>query len=182
MNMSICVNKRQWVNILRDDQANLNSNMVKMFMWIWPNKYDDVIKWKHFPRYWPFVRGVHRSPVNSPHKGQWRGALMFSLIFACVKGWVNNREAGVLRHHCPIMTSLQRRGRFRHHWSFMRVTHLSPVDSNRKGSVLCRFDVYFVASRNKAAEKKPSICMWFERARSSCDVTITIRLYGMSVE
>ena len=32
--------------------------------------YDDVIKWKHIPRYWPFVRGIHRSPVNSPHKGQ----------------------------------------------------------------------------------------------------------------
>ena len=44
--------------------------------------HDDVIKWKHFPRYWPFVRGIHRSPVNSPHKGQWRGALMFSLIYA----------------------------------------------------------------------------------------------------
>ena len=42
--------------------------------WIW---HDGVIKWKHFPRYWPFVRGIHRSPVNSPHKGQWRGALMF---------------------------------------------------------------------------------------------------------
>ena len=32
--------------------------------------HDDVIKWKHFPRNWPFVRGIHRSPVNSPHKGQ----------------------------------------------------------------------------------------------------------------
>ena len=42
--------------------------------------HDYVIKWKHFPRYWPFVRGIHRSRVNSPHKGQWRGALMFSLI------------------------------------------------------------------------------------------------------
>ena len=40
-------------------------------------RHDDVIKWKHFPRYWPFVWGIHRSPVNSPHKGQWRGALMF---------------------------------------------------------------------------------------------------------
>ena len=39
-------------------------------------------KWKHFPRYWPFVRGIHRSPVNSPHKGQWRAALMFSSICA----------------------------------------------------------------------------------------------------
>ena len=40
----------------------------------------DVIKWKQILRYWSFVRGIHRSPVNSPHKGQWRGALMFPLI------------------------------------------------------------------------------------------------------
>ena len=61
--------------------------------------HDDVIKWKNFPRYWPFVRGIHRSPVNSPHKGQWRGALMFSLICDWINGWVNNREAGDLRRH-----------------------------------------------------------------------------------
>ena len=70
----------------------------------------DVIKWKHFPRYWPFVRGIHRSTVNSPHKGQWRGALMFSLICASIHGWVNNREAGDLGHHLAhydviVMTS-----------------------------------------------------------------------------
>ena len=59
--------------------------------------HDDVIKWKHFPRYWPFVRGIHRSPVNSPHKGQWRGALMFSLICAQINDWVKTREAGDLR-------------------------------------------------------------------------------------
>ena len=47
---------------------------------VWIRGHDDVIKWKHIPRYWPFVWGIHRSPVNSPHKGQWRGALMFSLI------------------------------------------------------------------------------------------------------
>ena len=62
--------------------------------------HDDVIKWKHIPRYWPFVRGIHRSPVGSPHKGQRRGALMFSLICAWLNGWVNNREAGDLRRHC----------------------------------------------------------------------------------
>ena len=61
--------------------------------------HDDVIKWKHFRRYWTFVRGIHRSPVNSPHKGQWRGALMFSLICPCINGWVNNHEAGDLRRH-----------------------------------------------------------------------------------
>ena len=62
-------------------------------------KHDDVMKWKHFPRYWPIVRGIHRSPVNSPHKGYWREALMFSLICAWINGWVNNREAGDLRRH-----------------------------------------------------------------------------------
>ena len=36
-----------------------------------------LAKWKYFPRYW---RGIHRSPVNSLHKGQRRGALTFSLI------------------------------------------------------------------------------------------------------
>ena len=56
--------------------------------------HDDVIKWKHLPRYWPFVWGIHRSPVNSPHKHQWRRALMFSLICAWINGWESNREAG----------------------------------------------------------------------------------------
>ena len=40
-----------------------------------------------------------RSPVNSPHKGQWRGALMFSLICVWINGWVNNRETGDLRRY-----------------------------------------------------------------------------------
>ena len=48
--------------------------------------------WRHqmetFPRYWPFV-----------HKGQWRGALMFSLICARINGWVYNGGAGDLRRH-----------------------------------------------------------------------------------
>ena len=61
--------------------------------------HDDVIKWKHFPRYWLFVRVIHRSPVTSPHKSQWRGTLMFSLIWAWINGWVNNHEAGDLRRH-----------------------------------------------------------------------------------
>ena len=47
---------------------------------------------KTFPCYRPFVWGIHRSPVNPPHKGQWRGALIFSLICAwtkacCVEIW-----------------------------------------------------------------------------------------------
>ena len=44
---------------------------------------------------------VGNSPVfgEFPHKGQWRGALMFSLICAWINAWVKNREAGDLRRH-----------------------------------------------------------------------------------
>ena len=45
------------------------------------------------------MRGIHRSTVNSLHKGQWRGALMFSLIRVWINDWVNNREAGDLRRY-----------------------------------------------------------------------------------
>ena len=54
-------------------------------------QHGDVIKRKQFPRYWPFVRGIHRSPVNSRHKGQWRGALML---------FINLRLNKRLRCHC----------------------------------------------------------------------------------
>ena len=61
--------------------------------------HDDVIEWKHFPCYWPFVRGIHLSSVNSLHIGQWRGALMLSLTCVRINGSVNNRDAGDLRRH-----------------------------------------------------------------------------------
>ena len=70
-------------------------------------RQDDVIKWKHFPRYWPSVRGIHWSPVNSPHKGQWRRALVFSLICALNKwlskhswGWWFETPSCSLIRHC----------------------------------------------------------------------------------
>ena len=79
----------------------------------YPGHDDGVIKWRQFPRYWPFVRGIQRSPVNSPHEGQWRGALTFSLIYA----WTNGYDVTVmiypdLRHH---MTGLGHDGLT--HWS-----------------------------------------------------------------
>ena len=76
---------------------------IKWFMWTWQQyslpwaNHDEVLKWTHFLRCWPFVQGSHRSPVNSRHKGQWRGALMISLICAWINPWVNNRKAGDLR-------------------------------------------------------------------------------------
>ena len=54
----------------------------------------DVIKWKHFPRYRSFVRGIHRWPMDTLYKGQWRGALMFSLICAWANCRANTRDTG----------------------------------------------------------------------------------------
>ena len=59
--------------------------------------------WRHqmeiFSALLALCAGNSPVPVNSPHKGQWRGALVFSLICARINDWVNNREAGDLRHH-----------------------------------------------------------------------------------
>ena len=76
--------------------------------------HDDILKWKSYPCYWPLVRGIHRSPMNSPHKGEWHGALIFSLIWT--NGWANNRDAGQgyetpsrsLWRHCNVMINRER--------------------------------------------------------------------------
>ena len=89
----------------------------KAVYWLYLVAHDDVIKWKHFPRYWPF----HRSPVNSPRKGQWRGALMFSLICVWINSLVNNREAGDLRlyrahYDVTVMNARATKGGFLSTW------------------------------------------------------------------
>ena len=84
-----------FVMLLVHHGANTQDTIILWF----PMFHDDVIKWKHFPCYRPFVWRIHRSPVNSPHKSQWRGALMFSFIRTWINGWVNHRETGELRRH-----------------------------------------------------------------------------------
>ena len=72
--------------------------------------------------------GIHRSPVNSLHKGQWCTALMFSLICARANGWANNRDSGNLRRH-----------RVHYYVTVMAWMHAMPL----LGTVsfrICRFD------------------------------------------
>ena len=77
--------------------------------------------WRHqmeaFSELLAICAGIHRSPVNSPHKGQWRGALMFSLICAWINGWENNGEAGDLRRH-RAHYDVTAMGRFKRPMSF----------------------------------------------------------------
>ena len=81
------------------DMVTWVSNLF-FFAWLYLNPW-----WRHqmetfsaLLAIW-FLRGIHRSPVKSPHKCQWRGALMLSLICALINSRVNNREAGDLRCH-----------------------------------------------------------------------------------
>ena len=73
------------------------TNIVRMAWWM------EYTWWRRqmeaFSALLALCAGNSPVPVNSPHKGQWRGALMFSLICARINDWVNNREAGDLRRH-----------------------------------------------------------------------------------
>ena len=90
--------------------------------------------WRHpmetFSALLALCAGIHRSPVNSPHKGQWRGVFMFSLIGAWTNGCANNRSAGITwnKHQCIVKKSgmqilyiWQEFFFWQHHWTTMRV-------------------------------------------------------------
>ena len=73
---------------------------------------------------------------NSPFpKGQWRGALMFTLISARINGWVNNREAGDLRryrtHSDVIAMNWRHMAQFSHHeWKCSRDPFVTSIMFN----------------------------------------------------
>ena len=65
-----------------------------------PVVHDDVIKWKTFPCYWPFVRGIHwpgEFPAQRPVTRSFD--VFFYQICVWINGRENNREAGDLRRH-----------------------------------------------------------------------------------
>ena len=118
---------------------------------------------KHFPRYWAFVRGIHRFPINSPHKGQWRGALIFSLICAWTNDWVNHRDASDLRRH-------------RAHYDVTVISYSIPA-------TVCVFDQQFVFAIGSHRSSVPAVIrlglpllrlFW----RQDCCFQFTDSIYG----
>ena len=154
-----------------------------------------VNKWKYFPRYWPFLRGIHRSLVNYPHKGQWRGALVFSLICAWINGWVKNGEAGDMRrrraHYDVTVMSLT----CLTHWSLNKMAdHLQIAFSNafcdRKSCILITISLKFVsmgpANNNESAALEPhqtgDIHYLIQISPTSLDKNIVTRLHWVKSE
>ena len=78
-------------------QENATENVVCRILAILLRPPYTISRWRQmetFSALLALCAGNHRSPVNSRHKGQWRGALIFSLICARINAWENNREAG----------------------------------------------------------------------------------------
>ena len=96
------------------------------------------------------MRGIHWSPVNSPHKGQWRGALVFTLIWARINGWENNCEAGDLRRnfaHYDVIVMIQKKQcLFSSYWSSEQeiVTEISPNKKGPNKNYTCTRPVIFI--------------------------------------
>ena len=117
---------RTWVKLIVQKSIDIKANLIitRPIRTYYSCRDNSNSWWRHqmetFPRYWPFVRGIHWSLVNSPHKGQWHGALGCSLICARTNGWAKNRDAGDLSRHraqydvtlmCRINTRLRPRRR-----------------------------------------------------------------------
>ena len=62
----ICATRGSWVNV---------DNSLFQHIWLWLSSIhylcylEGVMTWKHIQHYWPFVRGIHQSLVDSLHKG-----------------------------------------------------------------------------------------------------------------
>ena len=83
----ICLTRPQWVNhdmpVVHHSQP-MEWHNTGSFV---PECHDDVLKWKHFPHYWPFVRGIYQSPVGSPHKGQSQSFDVFFDVWLMLVVW-----------------------------------------------------------------------------------------------
>ena len=98
--------------------------------------HDDVIKWKHFPRYWPFMRGIHRSPANSPHKVP--ATQSFDVFFDLRLinrlskqwwGWWFETPLLTLWRHCNLYSSQL----LHRHWASVTTAHCQCCSPERYG-------------------------------------------------
>ena len=88
------------LQILHVDE-NLGVKAWLEFCWYMPqlHYYDDVMKWKQYPRYWSFCgkftshRWILRTKANDAE------LCCFVWFVSWINGWVINREAGDLRRH-----------------------------------------------------------------------------------
>ena len=79
--MAVCEDKVIFCNTLQWRQISVNTFQCTCFLIVCLAVYSGWHQWKHQrSASLALCEGNHRSPVDFPGKGQWCGALMFSLI------------------------------------------------------------------------------------------------------
>ena len=136
-----------------------------------PHNHYDVIKWKHVSLYWSFVRGIHRWPMDSPHKGKWSVALMFSQICPLA-----NRGSFPLHiNSYRFFNSDRWRNNIEKLSALLVVCERNPTVSHTKQQYRT-FDVFFIVCLSKQ-----SSCRWFDTYKCLCDVVILKTYYSRHV-
>ena len=117
--MSVCINcfwqklglqdglNSSFYRVYFDNKPILNAKVYTCFFSDAFSFYDGVLTWERLPHYWPFVRGIHWSPVNSHHRGpKYCVAVIFSLLPTWQSYCTNSRFTGALRRLYPHVTLL----------------------------------------------------------------------------
>ena len=179
-----------WITIQASDLKSVATWLNEWIPVYWPqwwpsgchgplwNLGDGVIKWKHSPRYWPFVRGIHWSAVYSHHKGQCRGALMFSLICAWISSWANNGGAGDLRRHRAHYDGIVMWGdasKFR--WSKDSISHLSFDGRHCPAVPIILLTISFGNRRLAVRKQLDAVCLKVSKHSATLSFTIKARRY-----
>ena len=75
---------------------------------------------------WPFVKGIHWSPVDPPHNGPVTQSSMFSLMLPQTNCWTNSQVASDLRCHDTHVTSM---------WCLMIKHAIMGLNCTKKGEI-----------------------------------------------
>ena len=84
------INQTPHQSDLRCRNCNLRAPALHILPQSLAGTHDDVMEWKHFSHYWPFVRGIHRSPVVALHKGPVMRSfdVSFDVGYRMAKKWI----------------------------------------------------------------------------------------------
>ena len=94
--------------------------------------HDDVIKWKHFPRYWPFVLGIHRSPLTKASKAELWCFLLSAPETNETPGWFETPSRSLWRHCNVPFDPAGNEVRIIILYNWVRITAAGPLFTKRK--------------------------------------------------
>ena len=89
------------MTLLKKMPVRLSSTLASPKL-VWGDEWwchDMIMTWQWFPHYWPYVRGIHGSLLDSADKGPVTVTLIFPLLLAWISCWTNRRVVSAFRWH-----------------------------------------------------------------------------------